>query len=56
MPDFGSYNPEIEIIYLNSNVDPKLNIGILEIWEDFFSDLGISRLKIEVETSNRRFQ
>ena len=56
LPDFGSYNPEIEIIYLNSNVGPKLNVGILEIWEDFFSDLGISRLKIEVETSNRRFQ
>ena len=50
-PDFGSYKPEVEIIYLNSNNDPKLNIGLLELWDGFFEDIGISSIKKEAETS-----
>ena len=50
-PDFGSYYPDVEIIYLNSKFDPKLNIGLLELWDGYFEDIGISSIKKEAETS-----
>ena len=50
MPKFGKNNPTVKIIYLNSKIDPMLNIGLLEFWDDYFSDLGID-FDYESETS-----
>jgi len=51
MPKFGDTSPEVKIIYLNSKNDPKLNIGLLEFWDGYFSDLGIE-FDYEFETSD----
>jgi len=51
MPKFGDTTPEVKIIYLNSKNDPKLNIGLLEFWDGYFSDLGIE-FDYEFETSD----
>lgn len=50
-PDFGQKPIEVEIIYLNSQADPKLTIGLTELWRDYFSDIGIDNIKFEYETS-----
>ena len=50
-PDFGKKPIEVEIIYLNSQADPKLTIGLTELWRDYFSDIGIDNVKFEYETS-----
>lgn len=50
MPKFGGNNPEVKIIYLNSEHDPKLNVGLLEFWDGYFIDLGIE-FDYEFETS-----
>ena len=50
MPKFGKNSPTVKIIYLNSKIDPMLNIGLLEFWDDYFSDLGID-FDYEFETS-----
>ena len=53
-PKFGNFDQsplEVEIIYLNSSSDPRLLIGLKELWEDFFLDLGISNINFEYETS-----
>ena len=42
---------EVEIIYLNSSFDPKLLIGLKDLWADYFADLGIDNVKFEFETS-----
>jgi len=42
---------EVEIIYLNSSKDPKLKIGLKEVWIDYFSDLAIENVHFEFETS-----
>ena len=42
---------EVEIIYLNSSFDPKLLIGLKDLWADYFADLGIDNVQFEFETS-----
>lgn len=51
LPDFGNYSPEVEFIYLNANADPKLNIGLMDFWGSYFAEIGVSKIKIETETS-----
>jgi|TARA_B110000091_G_scaffold176678_1_gene191630 hypothetical protein len=50
MPKFGDDIPEVKVIYLNSEHDPKLNVGLLEFWNDYFTDLGIN-FDYEIESS-----
>lgn len=50
MPKFGKDKPNVKIVYLNSKNDPMLNIGLLEFWDGYFSDLGIE-FDYEFETS-----
>ena len=50
-PSFGRSSIAVEIIYLNSKLDPKLDKGLKELWEDYFADLGIKNIKFEYETS-----
>lgn len=50
-PDFGDRPIEVEIVYLNSASDPKLTIGLKELWQDYFSDIGIDNIKFEFDTS-----
>jgi len=50
-PDFGKQSIEVEIIYLNSQADPKLTIGLTDLWRDYFADIGIDNIKFEYETS-----
>ena len=41
IPNFGVNPPEIFIYYLNCRHDPDLDIGLLEVWEEFFAEIGI---------------
>lgn len=41
LPDFGVNPPEVFIYYLNCRHDPKLNSGMLNIWESYFKELGM---------------
>ena len=50
MPKFGKNNPKVKIIYLNSKIDPMLEIGLLEFWDSYFSEMGIA-FDYEFETS-----
>ena len=50
-PDFGDKPIEVEIIYLNSKSDPKLTIGLTDLWRDYFADIGIENIEFEYETS-----
>ena len=50
-PEFGKQSIEVEIIYLNSQADPKLTIGLTDLWRDYFADIGIDNIKFEYETS-----
>ena len=52
LPDFGDSLPEVEFIYLNANADPKLNIGLVDFWDSYFAEVGINKIKKEVETSS----
>lgn len=52
LPDFGDSLPEVEFIYLNANADPKLNIGLIDFWDSYFAEVGINKIKKEVETSS----
>lgn len=50
-PSFGNKPIQVEIIYLNSQSDPKLTIGLTDLWRDYFADIGIDNIKFEYETS-----
>ncbi len=41
VPNFGINPPEVFVYYLNCRHDPDLDIGLIEVWEDFFSEIGI---------------
>ena len=51
LPKFRDSPPEVEFIYLNSNSDPKLNIGLIDFWDSYFAEVGINKINKEVETS-----
>ncbi len=40
-PNFGINPPEVFIYYLNCNYDPDLDIGLIEVWQDYFAEIGI---------------
>jgi len=41
VPNFGINPPEVFIYYLNCMYDPDLDIGLIEVWEDYFAEIGI---------------
>ena len=49
LPKFGD-GVEVELIYLNSNIDPNLDKGILDFWYDFFEDVGITNISDRIES------
>ena len=53
LPNFGDDLPEVEFVYLNANSDSKLNIGLMDFWDDYFAEVGIQGIRKEVETSTR---
>tara|TARA_B100000401_G_C52803768_1_gene720021 strand:- start:113 stop:928 length:816 start_codon:yes stop_codon:yes gene_type:complete len=50
-PDFGDIsNLEIEIHYMNAMYDPFLDKRVIEFWDGYFADAGISKVKWVVES------
>jgi len=50
-PLFDNKPIEVEIIFFNAIVDPKLTKGLKEIWEDYFAEIGITDIHFEYDTS-----
>ena len=52
LPTFGDpeKNPEVFVYYLQCRHDQKLDIGLIEIWESYFEELGIN-MSYDIETS-----
>ena len=49
LPQFGD-GVEVELVYLNSFIDPNLDKGILDFWYDFFEDVGVTKINDRIES------
>ena len=49
-PNFGTNPPEVFVYYLQCRHDQDLDIGLLEIWESYFAEIGVS-MTYDIETS-----
>ena len=50
MPKFGINKPDVFVYYLQCRHDQDLNIGLLEIWEQYFEENGMN-MSYDVESS-----
>ena len=49
-PTWGTKKPEVFIYYLQCRHDQQLDIGLIDIWESYFEELGM-KMTYDVETS-----
>ena len=49
-PTWGTKKPEVFIYYLQCRHDQELDIGLIDIWESYFEELGM-KMTYDIETS-----
>ena len=49
-PEFGINPPEVFVYYLRCKHDRDMDIGLVELWESYFDEIGI-KMSYDIETS-----